>query len=457
MSGGKRGEYHPASAELDRFMLGELSPQETRRILAHLLPGCDRCREVMTSLAAAMFFPGRVVEEAGAEAGAEYDFPMFKALAAARRYEAAVNLKRAADKKAEAPALHEVPVQLEMLALRDRDWARCEALIERCRALRHRDPETMVLVAALATTLAERLQPELYETEILADLQARAWAELGNARRVANDPNGSEADIARALEQAGYGTGDPLLLARLMDLTASLYTAQRRFTEAFQLLDMAYQLYQGEGERHFAGRTLIKKGIATGHALDPEKAVQLLGQGLLLVDGSQDPKLVLAAVHNLIWFFVECGRLEEASRLLVKSRDLYTAHAERLDELKVRWVEGRIAAGFEFEKEAERAFLEVRAGFAEIDLPYDAALVSLDLAVIWLHRGWTSRIRDLIDETLSIFRARGIRREAIGALLMLREAFEKDRATVALLRNVASRLQLLEHEPGLRSGAESQI
>ena len=461
MSGGKRGEYHPTSAELDLFMLGELSPQETRRILAHLLPGCGRCRDVMTSLTTAMFSPRQAVEETGEEVGAEYDFPMFKALAAARRYEAALNQKRAADKKAETPALHEVPVTgsnyPEMLASHDRDWARCEALLERCRALRHRDPETMVLVAALATTLAERLQPELYETEILADLQARAWAELGNARRVANDPNGSEADIAHALERSGYGTGDPLLLARLMDLTASLYTAQRRFADAFQLLDMAYQLYQGEGERHFAGRTLIKKGIATGHALDPEQAVQLLGQGLSLVDGSQDPKLVLAAVHNLIWFFVECGRLDEASRLLVKSRDLYTAHAEQLDELKVRWVEGRIAAGFEFEEEAERAFLEVRAGFAEIDLPYDAALVSLDLAVIWLHRGWTSQIRGLIDETLAIFRARGIRREAIGALLMLREAFEKDRATVALLRNVASKLQRLEHEPGLRSVAESQI
>ncbi|HVR97288.1 MAG TPA: hypothetical protein VMW27_11785 [Thermoanaerobaculia bacterium] len=443
-------------------MLGELSPQETRRILAHLLPGCERCRESMTSLTGAMlFFPGKAAEEAGEEVGAEYDFPMFKALAAARRYEATLNRKKPEAKRPEVPALHEVPVSdsslSDVLALRDRDWARCEALIERCRALRHRDPEAMVMVAALATTLAERLRPEPYEVQMLADLQARAWAELGNARRVANDPNGSEADISRALERAGHGTGDPLLLARLMDLTASLYTAQRRFAEAFQLLDMAYLLYQGGGERHYAGRALIKKGIATGHALDPEQAVQLLGQGLSLIDGGEDPKLVLAAVHNLIWFFVECGRLEEASRLLVKSRDLYTAHAERLDELKVRWVEGRIAAGFEFQEEAEKAFLEVRAGFAEIDLPYDAALVSLDLAVIWLDRGWTSQIRGLIDETLAIFRARGIRREAIGALLMLREAFEKDRATVALLRNVASKLQRMEQDPALRSHAESQI
>jgi hypothetical protein len=55
---------------------------------------------------------------------------------------------------------------------------------------------------------------------------------------------------------------------------------------------------------------------------------------------------------------------------------------------------------------------------------------------------------------LAIFRARNIRREAIGALLMLREAFEKDRATVTLLRNVASELQRLDREPARRARPE---
>jgi hypothetical protein len=405
-----------------------------------------------------MFLPRQREEDPAVELGAEYDFPLFKALAAARRYEAVLAREKAASRIGVLP-LQEVflpePSLHESNALRD--WARCEVLLEQCRALRHRDPEAMVQVAALAATLAERLDPQQYEPGALADLQAQAWAELGNARRIANDPNQAEIDFGRALERASHGTGSPLLFARLMDLTASLYTAQRRFEDAFQLLDWVYCIYKREGDAHSAGRALIKKGISTGYALDAEQAVQLLGQGLQLIDSGRDPKLVLAAVHSLIWFLVDSNHLETASRVLVKSRDLYTAHAERLDELKVRWVEGRIAAGFEFEEEAEQAFLEVRAGFAEIDLPYDAALVSLDLAVIWLHRGWTTQIRGLIDETLSIFRARGIRREAIGALLMLREAFEKDRATVALLRNVASRLQRLEHEPGLRSGAESQI
>jgi tetratricopeptide (TPR) repeat protein len=312
----------------------------------------------------------------------------------------------------------------------------------------------MVFVAAMATTMAERLASEYYEPRALADLQARAWAELGNARRVANDSNRAEADISRALARAEAGTGDPRLLARLMDLTASLYTAQRRFDDALQLLEMAHYLYEREGEEHAMGRALIKKGIATGHALDSEQAVQLLAQGLALVDARQDPKLILAAVHNLIWFCVDCGRLDEASRLLSESRDLYSAHAEHLDVLKARWMDGRIAAGFGDDEEAEQAFLEVRAGFEAAELSYDAALVSLDLAAVWLRSGRTSDIRSLIDEMLAIFRARNIRREAIGALLMLREAFEMDRATVGLLRNVASELQRLDREPARRTRAE---
>jgi tetratricopeptide (TPR) repeat protein len=288
----------------------------------------------------------------------------------------------------------------------------------------------------------------------VADLQAQAWAELGNARRIANDPNGAEADLATALERARQGTEDPLLLARLMDLTASLYTAQRRFADAFQLLDWVFQIHEREGDAHSAGRALIKKGISCGYALDTEQAVRLFGQGLRLIEPLHDPKLVLSAVHSLIWFLVDGGRLEAASRLLVESRELYAVHAERLDRIKVHWVEGRIAAGIGDDDTAERAFLEVRRDYEEAELPYDAALVSLDLAALWLRGGRSSEIRSLIDETLAVFRARKIRREAIGALLMLREAFEKDRATVALLRNVASELQRLEREPARRARAE---
>lgn len=304
------------------------------------------------------------------------------------------------------------------------------------------------MAASLAVSLAQQISQEHTRNRAeLADLQARAWAELGNAHRVADDLTTAEADLARALECAEEGTGDPRLLALLMDLTASLYIDQRRFAEAVQLLDCIHAIFRSLGETHHAGRALISKGIATGYALATDEAVRLLGHGLLLIDAARDPKLVLAGVHSLLYFLVDGGRLAEASRLLVLSRPLYVAQGEKLEELKARWLEGLIAAGLGDDTNAEKAFGEVRTGFAEAELPYDAALVSLALAEVWLRAGRTHEIKVLVDEMLAIFRARQIRREAIAALLMLREALEQEGATVSLLRTVASELERLEREP----------
>ena len=38
---------HPASTTLSSFLLGTLSWNETRRVVLHLLRGCDRCRREM--------------------------------------------------------------------------------------------------------------------------------------------------------------------------------------------------------------------------------------------------------------------------------------------------------------------------------------------------------------------------------------------------------------------------
>lgn len=451
MAGGDREARHPSPVALSRFLSGEMSGSEAAPIVAHLLSGCLLCRERMAPLAAVLFAEGAPPEPPPSD-GAEYDFPLFRAFATARRY--ADTLAREGRELPEDPPLKEVPPppplsDQERLV---RDELRCETLLERSRSLRHSDPEGMVMTAALAVTLAERIAPE-HDLGLadLADLQARAWAGLGNARRVADDLAGSEAALARALERASRGTGDPYLLALLMDLTASLYVDQRRFPEAVQLHDRLFAIYRSLGETHQAGRALISKGIATGYALETGEAVRLLGQGLRLADATRDPKLVLAAVHSLLYFLVEDGRLSEARRLLALSRPLYSAHGGRLDELKARWLEGLIASGLGEEASAERALGEARTGFADAELPYDAALVSLSLAEVWLRSGRTREIKGLVDEMLEIFRARHIRREAIGALLLLREALEREGATVALLRSVASEIERLEREPVRRA------
>lgn len=434
---GEHADHHPSLTELERFLLGEMNAREAAPVLVHLMHGCDRCRERMEPITTVMFTPGRKAPVPTREAEEEYDEVLSKAFDVVRQHAAVLG-------KGEPPAEESAPAPSP-------ERFRCEALLERCREVRSSDPEAAVMLSSLAVILAERL--EAPDPETVADFQALAWAELGNSRRVADDPRGAERDLAVALERSGRGTGDPVLLARLMDLTASLYIDQRRFDDAFDLLDRVYVIHQSLGDRHAAGRALISKGISASYALETDEAVRLVGQGLRLIDAGRDPKLALAAVHNVISFLVDRGEIERADALLDASRMLYAFYGAPLDALKMTWLEGLIAAGRGEAAEAEHLLREAQRSFLEMALPYTAALASLDLAALWLEQGRTAETRDLVEDLLATFQALDIRREAIAALLMLREAFHKDRATLALLRTVASELQRLEREPGRTAAA----
>src|SRR4051812_19445084 len=236
MAEGECGSGHPSPVEWERFLLGELSPAQAAPLTSHLIHGCARCREAMAPLASVLFSSGRGLPEPSENAGSQYDFPFFKALANARRYAATVARENA--EALQEPILRKVPepraLSRELEAARGK--ARCEALLERCRALRFSDPEGALLAAELAVNVAAQLDLEAAGSAALVDLQARAWGELGNARRVADALAGAESALGRALVRAGQGSGDPLLLPRLTDLTASLYTDQRRFEDARRLL-----------------------------------------------------------------------------------------------------------------------------------------------------------------------------------------------------------------------------
>ena len=438
-------EDHPTPAALEAFLRGALSIGEIKLVIAHLLGGCSRCRQAMESAAQALFFPGRIDPEGN---GAEYDFPIFRAINQARRHAAEPERSESILPPAYQAKAQEEPVGVAPhIASGLRSPEGCEALLSASRELRHQDPEGMIFLAALAVGVAERLDSRASSPAAVADLRARAWAELGNARRVGNDMVGAEAALERSLACAEAGSGDPLLLARLLDLTASLYSDQRQFEKAFQLLDVVHQIYCQHGERHLAGRALISKGISFVLNNDAEEALRLIAAGLDLVDRRRDPALVLAAVHGIIDITVRLGRFEEAQHLLRVSRRLYYEYADELNFLKLRWVEGKINAGLANLSRAEAAFQEVRDGFRAHEMPYHLAVASLDLAEVWLGQGRTAEMRELVEETLGTFQAFGIHREAVAALLMLREAVMAERATAALLRTVAAQLQRMQHEP----------
>jgi hypothetical protein len=71
--------------------------------------------------------------------------------------------------------------------------------------------------------------------------------------------------------------------------------------------------------------------------------------------------------------------------------------------------------------------------------------MGLDVAAIWMRQGRIDKVKRLVLELLEVFRARYVARESIAALLMLRDALDRDRASLELLAMVASVLE--QHSP----------
>ncbi|HEX2644104.1 MAG TPA: hypothetical protein VHU81_14010 [Thermoanaerobaculia bacterium] len=446
---------HPTSMDLEAFLRADLPTEKAALVLAHLVRGCERCQAEIAGGSPSLFDEVELEEmpermDISPDLDAAYDAALDRAFASALQIAGQSLSER---EEAAALLLRQGPAALVDQTSRFGSRLVCEALFERCQSLRHENPMRMVELALLATGVARDADPaELGPDQIdqAVDLEARSWGELGNAYRVAEDLNRAENALSRAFELFEVGSGDPLLAARLFDLQASLLVSQRRFDSALTLLDSVQAIHRQHGDLHGAGRALISKGLYTGYSGEPREAIRLLQEGLSLVDADRDPNLALSAVHNMIFFQVDCGRFEEAQALLAENRWRYERDGARLNQVKHGWLGGLIRAGLGDVEGAEKALLEARQGFEEAGLSYHASVTSLDLATVWIRQGRASEARQVVEKAVEVFQALGIGREAMGALLLLRKAFEMERATASLLQSVADYLRRLEHNPGAR-------
>jgi tetratricopeptide (TPR) repeat protein len=447
---------HLSRETLEGFLRSAIPAREVKATVAHLLGGCGSCQGDMEPLATAMFRPDSAPEpRLSPEEDAAYENAISAAFAVALDRERGFSLDREmAERKAEdflsALRRGEVPTLPEAPTL-----ALCEALFEKSWSLRYTDREATLRLANLARLAADRLDPVFYGADRRTDLQAKSWAELANAYRISDDLPQAEAAVTCALELRRQGSGDALLYARISDIAAAVFCSLRRFAEAFRMLDTSQAIYRRHGDVHEAGRVLIMKGLYAGYAGNPEQGLQLLVQGLSTIDRSRDAKLVFHTLHNILLLRVELGEFEEAHRQLRRMRPLYAGQANWLDLVKLRRIEGQIAAGLGDLDRAAEVFLTARHDLDQAGLGYHAALISLDLAAVRLRQSRTAEVRELIAELVATFRALGVEREAMAAVLMLKDAQERDQATLDVLQRVGGILRRLQNEPASRAGLDT--
>ncbi|HYH44385.1 MAG TPA: tetratricopeptide repeat protein, partial [Thermoanaerobaculia bacterium] len=372
-------DSHLSVDELALWLSGRMEHEQMlKTVAAHLLARCPSCRESVQEIR-------RLQEEAG-----HWDEVV-----------AVSESREAPDLFARLDGLS-YPEQVRCVE-EDEDlhsWGFCRFLLTRSRDLVLDDPTRAVDLANLAVRVSFHLD-DSYDPYWVLDLRAKSYAYLGNARRVLGELRSAEDAFLKAEEcLAKSMTGIPRVEAEILHLKASHRRAQRQLDDALVLADRALALYREAGDRQGIVATLLKKSKILEELGEFDRAIDLLSQAPAEIEVDLHPRLLQVARHNLLTCLASAGRFEEAEALLPEVRALAERLAQPLDLVRLRWTEGRVALGRGRAAEAEVAFREVQQEFLDRRMGYDAALVSLDLAVLYAQEGKRRELKRLAVDVM---------------------------------------------------------
>lgn len=320
-------------------------------------------------------------------------------------------------------------------------------MIEESRRHLPGDAEGALHLAELARTIVRRTpsMPGAF------DLLALATAEKGNACRALDD-------IAQAEESFGHvrllGTEhdvtEPAVLARVAELEASLRKDQRRFSEAENLLAQALVNYRISGDDQGIAHVLLKWGDTCFLAGNFDRAIEQARSALEKIDPETDRRLYLCARHNLAFYLTEIGSCEEAAAVLAAEEERYGEFPDAWTRLRLVWIFARIAAGTGNPVDAEKGFIAARDGFVAEGNGYDAAMVTMELVLLYLRQDRTADVKRAAEEMVPIFHAQDVHREALAALVLFQDAARREELTVRKVRETATYLREARGNPSLR-------
>jgi len=456
--------YRHLDPELfDRLLQGKASPEEMREIAWHLLDACPDCsgaaddwqtgdaRGVAAVEGAATRAAAQTLD--APEQGSGRDSGEISFERVRRRLEG--SMAELFRQKDEAPELlvellsH--PRERQRLLTRNNPRFQSVPLAELWldaiweRGLDH--PDEAEESVDLVLELIETISPALMGAKILDDLRGRAWAFRGNFRRIRGHFRSAWEAFRIAEGFIAQGSGDLLEKARLFGLESTLCRVQGRLQEARELIQKAVRIYVSTDERHLAGRTMVTQALLLSEEGESDQAIRVLKDAVGMIDAERDPHLVLVAHQNLMKYLTHLGRYEEAQAMLPRVRQRTVEIGRRFELLRLRWLEGNIQLGLGHESRAEIAFLEVRKGFLELELGVDVALVSLDLAALYLRQSRTAEIKRLASEMVPIFESRDVHQNVIAALLLFKKAVDLETLTARMVEEVSTVLQRSKSRP----------
>lgn len=212
------------------------------------------------------------------------------------------------------------------------------------------------------------------------DLHAKVWTSVANARRRAAEWKRAHQALGNAERNLHEGTGDPLLKAGLLSITASTLADEGHVSKALHALEECKTIYDGLSEWSLLARTLIQMAnIYAG--TEPARGLAALDHAIPLIPAG-DSQLVLFAEMVRVECLIEVGKPTEALRVFRHSAHLLAVSPQMRPRIRGQFTSARLLAAFGFKQQAERLLNEVVDRDIEHELYKDAFL---DLLYLYEH------------------------------------------------------------------------
>lgn len=354
--------------------------------------------------------------------------------------------------RAEAPALWQElsgkPLAAQQRKIREdvrfQSWGLCERLCDESLKAAPRNATIAIELAVLAVEISGKLAPwQPAEPGWIALIRGYCGIHLANALRVQGEMWRTEEALLGADRQWAAGMaefGDVLgYEARYLALKASIRRDQRKLPEALDLLDQA--IAAAAGTPAFIPNLLLNRAKILEELDLLDEAISVLLGLEADLENQEDERLALCIEHNLLWLLTKSGRFLDAKLRFASVEERSRTLGNDLDLVRLRWIEGSIAAGLGDTTLAATLLLDTRAEFEARKMRYDTALVALELAVIYVREERRSEVMTIAEELFVMFRELGINREAFAAVALFHEAALGSRLTVELAEQVLDRVR----------------
>jgi len=253
---------------------------------------------------------------------------------------------------------------------------------------------------SLSNLVLLAVQSADFKSDLLKnDFLATVWTDTANTRRINGELPHAQAALLRAERHLEAGTGNPLIKAQWLSISASLRTDQGERHEALALLDQCLKIHEDRSDWALAARILVQ----TAHCLvddDPERGLAALDKASVLMP-SEEAGFRWLLESNRTECLITLGRVTDALRAFEQAELLRPLHYQPSAKLRSTFTAARLLEAIGSMREAESLFEEVVDGDLERGFYKDAFLDLLYVFGFHVRQGSPERAADICRRTFA--------------------------------------------------------